>query len=476
MTDRSTTARILTVRRGLALVALLAVTSVTSVVRADAASTATATTAAFTFVPPVVTIAEGDSLVLDNIDIAPHNLTAGDGTSFASADVPPNASGEVHGVPELDAGQYPFFCTLHPWMQGMLDVGTAPGVPLPSVPAPGFSALPVGGIVVTPTSLTTYDGSMYVASYATGVVSELPILSGGVLGAPTPYATGFTNPLGIAFGPDGTLFVADSHSSTTPGRTTDGRVWAVEPGGASMAIAVDGLPNGRHNTNGMAVHEGRLYIANGNATDNGNPDSPGGPAEVPDRSGALLSIPLDGRNLTSADVQVEATGMRNIYDVEFRPGTDEAWLPMNGPDAFDPYGEDLLLKADTAAAPADFGFPACLYGPRGVSDWIQNSAVAAQCTGAQKLPEQLLGLHVSADGLAFDVDAAFLYIAEFGNFFGNEVVGHKVVRVPVDADGASGPPQDVLVGGAPLDVTTTADGIYVADFATGQIILLKPLA
>ncbi|HUS61111.1 MAG TPA: hypothetical protein VMY34_02875, partial [Acidimicrobiales bacterium] len=85
MTARSTTARIVTVRRRLALVALLTVTSVTSVVRADAAGTATATTAAFTFVPPVVTIAEGDSLVLDNIDIAPHNLTAVDGTSFASA-------------------------------------------------------------------------------------------------------------------------------------------------------------------------------------------------------------------------------------------------------------------------------------------------------------------------------------------------------------------------------------------------------
>ncbi|HUS62879.1 MAG TPA: hypothetical protein VMY34_11820, partial [Acidimicrobiales bacterium] len=80
------------------------------------------------------------------------------------------------------------------------------------------------------------------------------------------------------------------------------------------------------------------------------------------------------------------------------------------------------------------------------------------------------------DGLAFDADAEFLYIAEFGNFFGNEVVGHKVVRVPVDANGLSGPPQDVLIGGAPLDVTATADGVYVADFASGQIILLKPLA
>jgi hypothetical protein len=92
----------------------------------------------------------------------------------------------------------------------------------------------------------------------------------------------------------------------------------------------------------------------------------------------------------------------------------------------------------------------------------------------QKLPEQLLGLHVSADGLAFDVNSRYLYIALFGNFFGDEVVGHRVVRVPVDANGVAGEPQLLIVGGAPLDVTATADGIYVADFASGQITLIKP--
>ncbi|MGQ0831701.1 MAG: hypothetical protein ACT4OV_08485 [Microthrixaceae bacterium] len=443
-------------------------------VPAQAAGTATVTTLGFTFVPPVLSISRGDSLLLDNPDVAPHNVTSVDPNRFGSGTVQPGASGEVAGVPDLPPGQYQYYCTLHPWMRGVLDVGTASTPPLPPAPVPGFGALPVGGTVVTPTSLTTFGDSMFVASYATGVVSKLPILAGGVLGPPSPYASGFTNPLGIAFGPDGTLFVADSHASSAPGRSVDGRVWAVDPGGGKT-IVVDGLPNGRHNTNGMAVHQGRLYIANGNSTDNGNPDSPGGPAEVPGRSGALLSVDVNARGLTSADVRVEATGMRNIYDVEFRDGTNEAWLPMNGPDAFDPYGEDLLLKADVEAEVPDFGFPGCLYGPGGVSDWIDNGAVSATCDGSQKLPEQLLGLHVSADGLAFDVAGEYLYIAEFGNFFGNEVVGHKVVRVPVDTAGVSGPPQDVLIGGAPLDVTATTDGIYVADFASGQILLIRPL-
>ncbi len=73
------------------------------------------------------------------------------------------------------------------------------------------------------------------------------------------------------------------------------------------------------------------------------------------------------------------------------------------------------------------------------------------------------------------MNSKYLYIALFGNFFGSEVVGHRVVRVPVDANGVAGLPQDVIVGGAPLDVTATVDGVYVADFASGQITLIKPL-
>src|SRR5205814_1939442 len=137
---------------------------------------------------------------------------------------------------------------------------------------PGFGALPVGGAVVTPTSLATFNGSMYVASYATGVVSKLPILPGGLLGPAQPFASGFNDPLGVAVDSDGTVYVSDSHASSTPGRTTDGRVLRVSADGATKGVVIDGLPNGRHNTNGLAIHNTptgrRLYITNGSSTDN----------------------------------------------------------------------------------------------------------------------------------------------------------------------------------------------------------------
>ena len=41
--------------------------------------------------------------------------------------------------------------------------------------------------------------------------------------------------------------------------------------------------------------------------------------------------------------------MRNLYDVAFRPSTNEAWIPMNGPDMQDlPFGEDLLNRVDVS--------------------------------------------------------------------------------------------------------------------------------
>ncbi|MEY2420796.1 MAG: hypothetical protein QOI95_863 [Acidimicrobiaceae bacterium] len=455
-------------RRLIGLVGAVLVLGTVTAAPGRAATTTTITTAAFTFVPPAVSIASGDSAQLTNSDVAPHDVTSDTPGLFQSATVQPGgAPAPVVGVESLAAGTYAFHCSFHPFMHGSLNVSE--GSALPPLPVPTVQGV---GLAATPTSITTFAGSLYVASYGTGSVSKLQILPGGLLGPAQPYASGFTNPLGVVFDEiTGVLYVADSHAV---GSATVGRVWAVDPGAATKSVVIDGLPNGRHNTNGMAVHNGRLFIANGNSTDNGTPVTD----EVPNRSGALLSVPVGARGLdsNSPEVVAAATGMRNIYDVVFRPGTEEAWLPMNGPDTFDPYGEDLLLKADTAGPAPDFGFPACVYGPGGVTDFQQNTTpgITATC-GAQKLPEQLLGLHVSADGLAFDANSRYLYVALFGNFFGNEVVGHKVVRVPVDANGITGPPQDVVVGGAPLDVTATSDGIYVADFASGQITLIKPL-
>lgn len=413
------------------------------------------------FVNGDVTITQGAKLTFANADVAPHNVVAEatnkNGPIFASGVATIGQSVEVKGVERLAPSTYTFICTLHPSMRGTLTVTKTSS---PATIAP----VPTGASVPTPTSIAVHNGAVYVASYAAGSVVSMPILPGGALGPATPYATGFSSPLGIAFGPDGTLYVADSH---TQGNATVGRVWASK--GGVNTVVVDGLPNGRHNTNGLVVRGNRLYVANGNSTDDG---VSGGAPERP-LSGTVLSYALPVRK--NAKPTVESRGLRNPYDIAFRPGTNELWFPTNGPDSLDPYGEDLLHKVDVTKGTNDFGFPACVY--KAPLERGQNTAVAQPCRQNVANPELALGLHVSANGIAFGPGGAWgndAYVAEYGSNVPSGA-GHRVVRVPI-VNGRAQAPVDVLVGPSPLDLAFGPDGLYVADFATGTITLLRAVA
>ncbi len=470
----------ITRRKRFLLLGLSIMASLLAPARADAA-TAQVISVALTFVSPVAAMQPGDTLVLNNQDVVPHNLVSQTPGLFATPTIAMGQTATAAGAEDLPAGTYPFVCTLHPWMLGALVVNDV--VPLPILPDASGGAVPVpstglfSGVVPTPTSVHVDGSTIYATSYAQGALFKMKLNSLGLPNRAITVADGFTNPLGVVVDPATKIaFVSDSHASTTPGRATDGRVWAVSPNGTKQ-IVIDGLPNGRHNTNGMAIKDGRLYITNGNSTDDG---VAGGEPEVPPYSGSLLSVPLSGRGLGPADATVEATGMRNVYDVAFRPGTDEAWMTVNGPDALEPFGEDTLVRAPVSADAPDFGFPSCVYraGPGGPTDPVagDNTAHPGTC-GAHDPPETTLGLHVSADGLAFGPSrspwSGDLFIAEFGNFFGAPA-GRKIVRVPIDGAGNAGAPVDVFVGAGPLDVAFGPAGLYVADFAASHIVLVRP--
>lgn len=451
-------------RRAVPVAIAAAITAATALTSAPATATdQTISAAGNTFVPANVTMAAGSKVTFTNADVAPHNVIADaigkSGPLFASSTVTAGQSAEVKGAASLTAGAYTFHCSVHPNMRGSLTV-TKPGATLAVVPTPTGSSVP------TPTAITLHNGSMYVVSYTAGSVLSMPVGPGGTLGAATVVTTNLESPLGIAFGPDGTMYVSDSHIDAKGIRV--GRVWAVK--GTAKTPVIDNLPNGRHNTNNLAVQNNRLYVTNGSSTDDG---VTGGDPEQP-LNGTVLSyaLPVSLRSKPT----VESRGLRNVYDVAFRPGTKtEAWFATNGPDSLAPYGEDLLHKTDVAKATTDFGFPACVYKApltRG-----QNPAIKTPCR-PNATPELALGLHVSADGLAFGTGGAWgsdLYIAEYGSN-NPPPVGHKVVRIPIVNGRVAGPPQDVVVGPAPLDVAFGPDGLYVLDFDSGSILLLRAVA
>jgi len=88
------------------------------------------------FTADTVTLAGGEGLTFQNLDVDSHNVTstaAGpDGRPlFASATIGGDQSAPVEGVKSLPAGSYDFVCTLHPFMKGRLVVQGGGGAAAP---------------------------------------------------------------------------------------------------------------------------------------------------------------------------------------------------------------------------------------------------------------------------------------------------------------------------------------------------------
>lgn len=391
----------------------------------------------------------------------------------------------------------------------------AAALPAPTPPfvpevTQGFAIAPLAAVPVA-TSLTFGPGGedgpdAYVTSLL-GTVYRIPLTwtpAGPVAGPLERVASGFSSPLGLVFEGD-VLYVADSAQGQESGRL-DGRVWRLEDD--ERRVVVGGLPNGRHNTNNLRFGpDGLLYIANGNPNDDG---VSGGDPDVLPYSGAILRVDTavvtassailrwkdeSGNTIApddiashprnadfAAKVDVFASGFRNVYDVAFSP-SGAAYTGTNGADATP--SQDLFYKL---SAGADYGFPFCYNvgtpGGTDVTVVAQENYPDADCSNAPPA-QAMLGWHVCATGLDVAPPGTFIdsvFVGECGPFFVDDLVrqslvhpahamhntGHKVVRVPLDANGDAGPVRDFITGlHLPVDVVFGPDGaMYVADIDT----------
>ena len=381
-----------------------------------------------------------------------------------------------------------------------------------TLPEPGFAVLTYAQTGGTPSSLAfgkdTRDGAdgqrLYVTDNAGGTVLAIDDV-GGAGGQPDVFAEGFRGPLGVVAAKDGSVYVADAEEAREGpfGFRSYGRVWRVidkdQDGVADKQyVVLKDLPNGRHNTNGMAFGpDGLLYVTNGNSTDDG---LEGGESEVVPWSGSLVRVDPKAKNVSITDLPrrktLVATGWRNVYDVAFSPvdaslafvphnGVDDARQGSTGENPVDPNledSDDLLFITDTDDRKRDdFGFPSCLHNlsEKGSLKPYENpnpeviDKFGGCDIGSTPRPASSFGLHTSSDGLAFQTTRSWgpdyrndLFVAEWGNLFGPPA-GHDVVRVQMDKSGRKVVSQSVFVElDVPLDLTFDAAGaMYVADFS-----------
>jgi plastocyanin len=80
------------------------------------------------FKPDKLTIKKGNTIRVDNTDTMPHTVTNGKGASDATSgklfdtSIINGGDSKVIETTNVDAGEHPFYCTVHPYMTGTLIV------------------------------------------------------------------------------------------------------------------------------------------------------------------------------------------------------------------------------------------------------------------------------------------------------------------------------------------------------------------
>ena len=283
------------------------------------------------------------------------------------------------------------------------------------------------------------------------------------------YASGVTNARELALGPKGTVFVGSRN------KPNGDKVYAlVDSNGDQKADRVLTIAKGLNEPNGVAVHDGALYVGEISRIIRFDDiesrlESPGEPVVVNDtlpkdthhgqkfiafgpdgllyvpvgapcnicdkekedpRYAAILRMKPDGSGL-----EVFASGVRNTVGFDWHPATREMWFTDNGRDNL---GDDVP-RDELNAAPKKglhFGYPFCHQGD--VSD--PEFGKARPCSEFQA-PARPLDAHVAAIGMRFYTGKMFpaeyrnqIIVAEHGSWNRSIPQGYRLSLVKLDGN------------------------------------------
>jgi len=318
------------------------------------------------------------------------------------------------------------------------------------------------------------------------------------------YASGIANARTLRLTERGTLFVSN--------RVLD-KVWAVVDRNGKREAKV--IASGLDRPNGLAFHNGSLYIAEGtritkleNIED--NLDKPPAPVVVytdlpntqshgwrylalgPDGKlyinvGAPCNIcePMAGTaqirrlNLDGSGAEPYALGVRNSVGFDWHPWTKQLYFTDNGRDWLsEDLPEDELNRV--TAAGQHFGFPYCHQG-----DFTDREMGWGRSCDEFVKPVAKLGPHSAALGMRFYTGRMFpqryrngIFIARHGSWNRTKKIGGDVVFVALNRNGTVRSVQPFLTGflqnntwvGRPVDVEVMRDGsLLVSDDYAGAV-------
>jgi glucose/arabinose dehydrogenase len=318
------------------------------------------------------------------------------------------------------------------------------------------------------------------------------------------YASGIANARSLRLGDKGTVFVSN--------RVRD-KVYAIIDRNGKREAKV--IASGLDRPNGLAFHNGTLYIAEGTKISKlekieDNLDNPPQPVVIyddlpnhqshgwkfmaigPDNKlyfnvGAPCNIcipPVENAqirriNLDGSGAEVVARGVRQSVGFDWHPVTKELYFTDNGRDWLsEDLPEDELNRVTKIGQ--HFGFPYCHQG--NFTD--REVGWGRSCEEFVK-PVALLGPHSAALGMRFYTGRMFpaayrhaIFIARHGSWNRTKKIGGDVVVAKLNKDGSVRSVEPFLTGflqnneysGRPVDVQVMKDGsLLVSDDYAGAV-------
>ena len=128
------------------------------------------------FSPSTLTISTGNTVIFENNDTAAHTTTSGTPADGFSGvwDSSLIMSGSSFVLPNLGLGEYPYFCLVHPWMMGQINVVSGGS----STPEPKLELQITRGTTLESQNNSSYlsGDTISVSGTATGKSSSTPVV------------------------------------------------------------------------------------------------------------------------------------------------------------------------------------------------------------------------------------------------------------------------------------------------------------
>jgi glucose/arabinose dehydrogenase len=306
------------------------------------------------------------------------------------------------------------------------------------------------------------DGTVFLAQPGVGEVTLLRDRDGdGVAEVNQTFLTGLDRPHGLAVH-DGRLYVAD-RAAVRRVRLSAGE----RPEGAPEVLTQPGAlgPGSGHWTRNLAVgRDGSLYVAIGSAGNIGIEPEP--------RASVMVFGP-DGSNRRTF-----SSGLRNPVGITFRPGTEELFVVVNERDGLgDGLVPDYLTRVTNGSF---FGWPYAYIGKNPQPGFAER---APEKVAASQAPDILFHSHSAPLGVAFYDGRQFpesyrgdAFVTLHGSWNAAEPRGYMVARVPFRDGKPQGHYEAFATGfwiggtttarvvGRPVGIVVAADGaLLVAD-------------